>query len=781
MSTSIQTQTKPANRGRGRGGNRGKGRGRGGSRGGGSQGHTDTKGKEPVAEPVTEAIVDPNPNEQTEKEDEQPSTDDRDSCWICAEPVKYWSVSQCNHRTCHVCALRLRALYKKMECTFCKEAQPTVVFTTSEDQSFTSYDLDAMKKDVKLSIAFETQEMMEESLILLRFNCPDTDCDYIANGWQDLKLHVRATHSKLMCDICIKFKKVFAHEHALYTHPQLVIHIPSMDRRQHPKSTPKDQIEGGVHPQCMFCRECFFGDDELYSHMRERHEECFICKRNEIRDQYFLNYDSLEQHFNRDHFPCKQTSCQAQKFVVFNSLLDLQAHMVEEHGAAMTARDRKDARRIQADFEFEEVGGRGRGRRNQDREREPPPPRQQQQPPPPPAPGPPRPTGGGRRKDFGAALTAEGGNPSPAHSSGNTPGPGPSRRESPSPVRGDDDVQDPHAFERHTAFLTRLQSLAPNPAMAIPVVKAAIRGYRSSESSAKDLISTVWNVLDRQLDQTASIINAFVDLLDDEDKKKDLLSSWNSFEVEQRRQFPELVPSSVGSGYAAITSGRVLNAKHSTAARSSRGTAKVWDRVAQAAGSSSTAPNARHVPGALPPQPQRPAFPPLASGSQAPGPAFRNPQHKTPWSGSGSGAGSGTGPGSSTPNSRPIVPFSVPAVRRQQQKAPPKLSNALFPELPSSGNTRQKPQLGGNQSLRNILGTSGAPPRSKWGSGGPGTTTTTTPSPAAHEDVDESLNSGIVEAVVGGDNSGSAPSGGKGKKGKGKQKQTLFTLGSFPT
>jgi len=41
-------------------------------------------------------------------------------CWICAEPVKYYSVSTCNHRTCHVCALRLRALYKKLDCAFCK-------------------------------------------------------------------------------------------------------------------------------------------------------------------------------------------------------------------------------------------------------------------------------------------------------------------------------------------------------------------------------------------------------------------------------------------------------------------------------------------------------------------------------------------------------------------------------------------------------------------------------------------------------------------------------------
>ena len=46
--------------------------------------------------------------------------DESSVCFICAERVKFWSVSECNHRTCHVCALRLRALYKRMDCTFCK-------------------------------------------------------------------------------------------------------------------------------------------------------------------------------------------------------------------------------------------------------------------------------------------------------------------------------------------------------------------------------------------------------------------------------------------------------------------------------------------------------------------------------------------------------------------------------------------------------------------------------------------------------------------------------------
>jgi hypothetical protein len=51
---------------------------------------------------------------------QEDTSQELDLCWICAEPVKYYAVSECNHRICHVCALRLRALYKKLDCTFCK-------------------------------------------------------------------------------------------------------------------------------------------------------------------------------------------------------------------------------------------------------------------------------------------------------------------------------------------------------------------------------------------------------------------------------------------------------------------------------------------------------------------------------------------------------------------------------------------------------------------------------------------------------------------------------------
>jgi E3 ubiquitin-protein ligase ZNF598 len=63
-------------------------------------------------------------DQDAEHQDEETEGQDQDieMCHICAEPMekKSYAVAECNHRTCHICALRLRALYKKLECTFCK-------------------------------------------------------------------------------------------------------------------------------------------------------------------------------------------------------------------------------------------------------------------------------------------------------------------------------------------------------------------------------------------------------------------------------------------------------------------------------------------------------------------------------------------------------------------------------------------------------------------------------------------------------------------------------------
>lgn len=150
-------------------------------------------------------------------------------CPICAEPVRYYSLSECNHRTCHVCAVRLQVLWKRLDCTVCQKPQPLLIFTTSPNATYQSFKLNFTPRNhAKPSFFFETKEIREETWVLLRFACPDGGCDYVTNGWSELKLHVREAHGKLMCDLCIRTKKIFPHEHTLYPPDLLQYRLPSM-------------------------------------------------------------------------------------------------------------------------------------------------------------------------------------------------------------------------------------------------------------------------------------------------------------------------------------------------------------------------------------------------------------------------------------------------------------------------------------------------------------------------------------------------------------------------
>jgi len=93
--------------------------------------------------------------------------------------------------------------------------------------------------------------------------------------------------------------------------------------------------------------------------------------------------------------------------------------MVEDHGADMNAKDKKDARRIETNFTFEAGGARSQ---HGHREREPPPTQPPQQPSQSPANPPGRPPPTSRRRDaFGGALTEPGVTPSRPNNRENRP------------------------------------------------------------------------------------------------------------------------------------------------------------------------------------------------------------------------------------------------------------------------------------------------------------------------------------------------------------------------
>lgn len=275
---------------------------------------------------------------------------DEDICFICAEPVRLYSVPPCDHRVCHVCAMRLRALWKRRECTFCKVDATRVIFTPNDTKSYGSYTPEELPySDDKLAIYFENKQDYDDTMKLLRFNCPKPNCEEMCSGWSDLKGHVKREHSRLLCDLCIKHKKIFAHEHSLFTAASLQSHLSS------------------EHRYCEYCHEHFYSDDELWVHMRDRHEQCHICKAHseneDERWKYYQDYKMLEQHFRKAHYLCPARECLERKFVVFENQMELQVHQVEVHGHTLSSRERRDALRVDTSFMYDDGPSRRRDKR----------------------------------------------------------------------------------------------------------------------------------------------------------------------------------------------------------------------------------------------------------------------------------------------------------------------------------------------------------------------------------------------------------------------------------
>ena len=100
-----------------------------------------------------------------------------------------------------------------------------MIFTDDAEKRYEEFnDREFVKIDENLGIKYEKDIILEDTILLLRYNCPDRDCDVACLGWPDLHRHVKSKHGKMMCDLCTRNKKVFTHEHELFTFGELRKH-----------------------------------------------------------------------------------------------------------------------------------------------------------------------------------------------------------------------------------------------------------------------------------------------------------------------------------------------------------------------------------------------------------------------------------------------------------------------------------------------------------------------------------------------------------------------------
>ena len=777
----------PRGRGRGRGrGQRGPrggpGRGRGASRQPYSEAATDPSFGRPPGGSFGSRLTDAAPQEQgnaaTETNDKSAdgAQDDADLCFICASPIDHVAIGPCNHQTCHICALRMRALYKSRACTHCRTEAPFTIFTDNSEKQFQDFtDNDFVKIDENLGIKFEKQSILEDTILLLRYNCPDQTCDMACQSWPHLQNHVRGKHGKAMCDLCVRNKKVFAHEHEMFTHGDLRRHQAKGDDQ--PGAVDQTGFRG--HPECGFCKERFYGDDELYTHCREKHERCHICDRlNGGRNpQYYLNYQELERHFASEHFVCLDPECQANKTNVFESEMDLKAHQISEHAGSQSKDVRRDQRLVNlSGFDLRTPYQPQRDRRGAGRGRDPN--------------AEPLPVSSAQPmsraelayqrqmaiqtsqtvapRTFGGQLTQSVPTPRPQPSQ-QTPRPQQTSQQPPAldtlTLSADATPADRARNLRHAAVTERASNLLGNDATKLSQFRTYVSSYRTSASTAADLIDACFSLFDASPAELGILVRELADLYENEVKKTDLLSAWNNWRS-INEDYPTLplpqgaAPSDHPDGLVNVGAGRrVLKLKSSTARSSQSSTARQasWSGI-----STSAAPRQRGV------QPARmgsDAFPSLPATSST---RSNNANPTFSWANTSSLSSSGT--------PRTINITSTTATRTAGNTKPgpaPVRSADAFPSLPTTAKPLNTMISGFNTRTYSSRGGSNKNSGTSTPLAGGGGSVWASPTPAqAARAVEDAFGGG--EAVNG---DGSAGKGkGKAKKGKGKG-EMLFHFG----
>jgi hypothetical protein len=605
-----------------------------------------------------------------------------------------------------------------------------VIFTDNAErkyEEFTNEDITSV--DQNIGIKYESNDIQDDTRLLLRYNCPDGDCDVACLGWPDLHRHVRSVHHKKICDLCSRHKKVFTHEHDLFTDQELSKHMKKGD--DNPGAVDQTGFKG--HPICSFCNTRFYGDDELFVHCREKHERCQLCDSLGGRPpQYFLNYEALYNHFKADHFVCSHPSCLEKKFIAFTSEIDLKAHQLSEHANDLSKDVRRDARIVDMSaFDLrqpyvqeqrggrsqrEQRDGRGRGRgRDPNTEALPassaqPLRRDQQafqrqmeiqnaQ--------------AGNSRTFGGQLTAA---PTPTQTRPSQPAasrPPPAVEAATQAVYNLDlselSPQEQARQLRHREVIERASRLLGNIDTEVQQFRNSISSFKNNALNAPALIESFFALfVDTTPAALGTLIREVADLYEDKSKSDSLNVAWNNWRA-INEDYPSL-PAASGSGEATIplnwavtsstTSGgsssgsgapkstRVLKLKSSTAqsSRSQVSQARSW-------GTSSTAssPSASSVVNAFPSLP--PTTRPDAKSTKV---------STMSWAAAPSASSSNPG------SARPTPPTSRPASRNVGADAFPALPPAAKPQSTIFG-------YGNGRMVRRDMGNSPASTSNPWG------------------------------------------------------------------
>lgn len=213
---------------------------------------------------------------------------DDELCLLCADPVTFYAVGECNHTgMCSKCFMRMRLILRDKACPMCKTTLDRVI-VSRELRSFDSFQFwgDALGPDAVLDepsemLFFECRAHYDALRALREFKCRVKKCKEKKPTLAALKDHLRRDHGAEFCELCLQHQHFFVQEQQVFTKASIKAHNVGRNRSAGAKSSGKD-----FHPMCQFCRKRFYGTGELFEHLERDHFKCHICK---IEHEYYRN------------------------------------------------------------------------------------------------------------------------------------------------------------------------------------------------------------------------------------------------------------------------------------------------------------------------------------------------------------------------------------------------------------------------------------------------------------------------------------------------------------
>lgn len=247
-------------------------------------------------------------------------------CLLCCNFFSYRVLTECSHdNVCSTCLFRLRSLLNDYKCPVDRTNCRDVFIVNSIDLTYEqcSSSLWGDRSMLSLHNLDETHMYFEDEQELIRLRklaaivCPV--CSSPIPTVAKLSAHVRRTHDRYFCELCLYNRTLFPVEHPLFTEKELDRHVKKGD----------DNSSFQGHVKCQLCPQYSFDSKTLYTHIREAHYFCDLCP---VENRpTFSDYSDLETHYNRRHFLCMEESCKKAKHVVFTNYTELKAHYHAYH------------------------------------------------------------------------------------------------------------------------------------------------------------------------------------------------------------------------------------------------------------------------------------------------------------------------------------------------------------------------------------------------------------------------------------------------------------------